>query len=103
MRVICARFDNLKNQSNNWDLDSLRNQYAENLRTSLFADFVKTDEILAGFRTLHEKIGRSTRKFPASPEFLINLFLSKGVIADQYNRRYIQPCITRYTTCAWCP
>ena len=36
--------------------------------------------MLCGFRLLHEKIGRSNRRYPSSPEALVNLFLSKGVI-----------------------
>ena len=50
------------------------------LRSDLTADFVKSDETLLGFRKLHDKVGRSNRRFPASPESLVNLFLSKGVV-----------------------
>jgi DNA/RNA-binding domain of Phe-tRNA-synthetase-like protein len=91
VRVLCATVENLNNHSPHRDLDELRNKYADSLKTSLTSDFVKIDSILTGFRTLHEKVGRSNRKFPASPESLVNLFLSRGVIprinpvVDLYN------------------
>ena len=51
----------------------------------------KEDLILHGFRTLHEKVKRSNRKFPASPEELVRIFTETGrfprinLLVDIYN------------------
>lgn len=51
----------------------------------------KNDPILQGFRDLHTKVGRSNRKYPASPEALLALFLETGrfprinTLVDIYN------------------
>jgi len=37
--------------------------------------------VLAGFRDLHDKVGRSNRKFPASTERMLGVFLKYGSIA----------------------
>jgi len=50
------------------------------LSLELSADVMKNDPILAGFRELHSKIGKSNRRFPAASESLIGYFLSKGEI-----------------------
>jgi DNA/RNA-binding domain of Phe-tRNA-synthetase-like protein len=47
--------------------------------------------VLSGFRRLHDKIGRSNRRFPAASEALADLFVSRGIvpainpIVDIYN------------------
>jgi DNA/RNA-binding domain of Phe-tRNA-synthetase-like protein len=52
------------------------------LRDDLTADFVETDPTLAGFRALHDRIGRSNRRFPASAEALVGLFQRKGLVPE---------------------
>lgn len=44
--------------------------------------FIAEDPILAGFRDLHTAIGRSNRKFVASPENLIRLLIDRGRISS---------------------
>ncbi len=51
----------------------------------------ESDPTLLGFRNLHTLIGRSNRKFPASPEVLLRILLEKGrfprvnSVVDIYN------------------
>jgi DNA/RNA-binding domain of Phe-tRNA-synthetase-like protein len=80
LRVICAVVTNLKNRDLSTEFDDYRTGLSECLQKELAADFIKTDRVLAGFRELHEKVGRSNRKYPASPESLIQLFQSRGII-----------------------
>jgi DNA/RNA-binding domain of Phe-tRNA-synthetase-like protein len=53
--------------------------------------FLRDDPILAGFRDLHSRIGRSNRKYVASPEALVARFLRTGsfprvnLVVDIYN------------------
>lgn len=57
------------------------------------------EEILTGFRTLHSAVGRSNRKFVASPENLWKLFLRRGAlprvspIVDIYNAISLRSCL----------
>jgi len=66
------------------ELPALREQYAA-------PDFVKTDPVLAGFRELHTRVGRSNRRFVASPEALLGRFQRAGtlprvnLLVDIYN------------------
>jgi|APFre7841882724_1041349.scaffolds.fasta_scaffold03135_2 DNA/RNA-binding domain of Phe-tRNA-synthetase-like protein len=64
---------------------------AARLGGELHGDFLATDPVLAGFRALHDAIGRSNRRFVASAEALAALFLRKGIVpainplVDLYN------------------
>jgi DNA/RNA-binding domain of Phe-tRNA-synthetase-like protein len=42
--------------------------------------FVQNDPVLAGFRDLHTRVGRSNRKYVASPEALVSRFVRTGAI-----------------------
>jgi DNA/RNA-binding domain of Phe-tRNA-synthetase-like protein len=50
---------------------------AARLEAELTPDFVATDPVLAGFRELHDAVGRSNRRFPSSAEALVTLFQRK--------------------------
>ena len=54
-------------------------QYLDNLIAELFERYsvvdLAADPVLAGYRTLHERIGRSNKRFPAASETLIRLLL----------------------------
>lgn len=50
------------------------------LRAELAPDVLERDPVLAGFRALHDAIGRSNRRFPSSAEALVGLFLRKGLV-----------------------
>jgi len=53
--------------------------------------FTQSDPVLAGFRDLHSRVGRSNRRFVASPEALIARFIKSGtlprvnLLVDIYN------------------
>jgi DNA/RNA-binding domain of Phe-tRNA-synthetase-like protein len=72
-------------------LSRWRDDLVDRLRVDLPPGFVETDPILAGFRALHDRIGRSNRRFPASAEALVGLFQRKGLVpainplVDLYN------------------
>lgn len=65
-------------------LVDLREQYA-------VPGFVRDDLVLAGFRELHTRVGRSNRRFVASPEALVGRFVRTGalprvnLLVDIYN------------------
>jgi DNA/RNA-binding domain of Phe-tRNA-synthetase-like protein len=50
------------------------------LRRELVPEFPDRDPVLAGFRALHDAVGRSNRRFPSSAEALVGLFLRKGLV-----------------------
>lgn len=91
VRGAFAIVDCLDNTVPSAALDSYREALRERLRAELGEDFVARDPVLAGFRELHDRIGRSNRRFPASAESLVSLFLRKGVVpvvnplVDLYN------------------
>lgn len=72
-------------------LDGYRAELLDRLRREIDADFIARDPVLAGFRALHDRIGRSNRRFPSSAEALASLFLRKGIVpainplVDLYN------------------
>ncbi len=72
-------------------LDGYRAELLDRLRREIDADFIARDPVLSGFRALHDRIGRSNRRFPASAEVLVSLFLRKGLVpaitplVDLYN------------------
>jgi len=62
------------------------------LRTRYAGDgFLRDDPVLAGFRELHTRVGRSNRRFVASPEALAGRFVRTGalprvnLLVDIYN------------------
>ena len=81
----------LDNRSEPSGLAAWRNALIAQLRGELVPGFIETDPVLAGFRTLHDRIGRSNRRFPASAEALVALFQRKGLVpainplVDLYN------------------
>ena len=74
VRVICAVVKGLRNLISAAEFEVYRSELSQRLREELPSDFLKTDPVLAGFRELHEKVGRSNRRYPASPESLVRLF-----------------------------
>jgi DNA/RNA-binding domain of Phe-tRNA-synthetase-like protein len=71
--------------------ENFRAALAARLGEQLHADFVAADPVLAGFRALHERIGRSNRRYPSSAEALVGLFQRRRLIprisplVDVYN------------------
>jgi len=78
-KVTDERFENYKN-------DCL-NHLSDQLQSSV----LDTSPVLAGFRTLHTKINRSNKKYVASPENLLQIFLKHrslpkiNLLVDIYN------------------
>ncbi len=87
----CVVIDGIENRSSSDDFDQYRQDLFEQLNTHYTPDRVETDPILDGFRTLHDRTGRSNRKFPSSSERLLEFFLKRGsipsisVVVDIYN------------------
>jgi DNA/RNA-binding domain of Phe-tRNA-synthetase-like protein len=71
--------------------DAWRSELMERLRAQVTPALIEQDPVLAGFRALHDAVGRSNRRFPASAEALASLFLRKGLVpainplVDLYN------------------
>ncbi len=82
--VVCACLviDGLENRQQSDAFDRYRQDLFERLKTRYTPETLETDPTLAGFRALHDKVGRSNRKFPSSSERMLGLFLSRGNIAS---------------------
>ncbi len=91
VRGAFAVLEGLDNRGPASVLDGYRAELLDRLRGELHADFIARDPVLAGFRALHDRIGRSNRRFPASAEALVALFQRKGLVpvinplVDLYN------------------
>jgi len=72
-------------------MDRWRERLVAEVRHELVPGFVDRDPVLAGFRALHDAVGRSNRRFPSSAEALVGLFQRKGLVpsvnplVDLYN------------------
>ncbi len=80
VRVLAVRLVNLCNQSSSAELERYKLQLSDRLRAERDLRFIKTDEVLEGFRELHTRIGLSRQAYPAASEALLRLLLRKGVI-----------------------
>ena len=80
VRGAFAVLEGVDNRIDDSALAPLRADLAERLRVELVEGFIESDPVLAGFRALHDRIGRSNRRFPASAESLVALFQRKGVV-----------------------
>ncbi|MCW5624678.1 MAG: hypothetical protein KIT73_08195 [Burkholderiales bacterium] len=91
VRGAFAVLTDLDNRRPSTTLESWRRDLVTHLREELTDGCIEHDPVLAGFRTLHDAIGRSNRRFPASAESLVALFLRKGIVpainplVDLYN------------------
>jgi len=91
VRGAFAVLADLDNRDEPPGLGQWREGLVQRLRRELTAGFIAADATLAGFRTLHDCIGRSNRRFPASAEALVGLFQRKGLVpainplVDLYN------------------
>jgi len=88
---LMARITNIKNIKTNSDFETYLQKELKKVKDYWADKNYKEDFVLVGFRELHEKIGRSNRKFPASPAALLSRFLETGkfprinIFVDIYN------------------
>jgi DNA/RNA-binding domain of Phe-tRNA-synthetase-like protein len=61
-------------------LAAWRDSLVGRLRDELAPGMLVEDPVLAGFRELHDAVGRSNKRFPSSAEALVGLFLRKGLV-----------------------
>lgn len=80
VRGAFAVLTGLNNRDDPPALNAWRTALVERLRQELHPHFIAEDATLAGFRALHDRIGRSNRRFPASAEALVELFQRKHVV-----------------------
>ncbi len=84
--------DGLRNQPANDEFEAYRQAELARLAAEYGqVGFVRDDPVLAGFRDLHTRAGRSNRRFVSSPEALVTRLLRTGslprlnLIVDVYN------------------
>ena len=82
VRGAFAVIEDLRNDAQPAGLRALRAQLRERLGAELTPGFIDSDPVLAGFRALHDAVGRSNRRFPASAESLVGLFQRKGIVPE---------------------
>jgi len=81
----------IKISQNSDELSSYINQELIKIKDYWNGKNLEDDPIIRGFRDLHEKVGRSNRKYTASPEALISFLLAKdrlpkiNTLVDIYN------------------
>lgn len=91
VKGIMSKISNIKNSKNSPEFDKYLENELENIKQQWVGKDYKIDSVLQGFRTLHEKVKRSNRKYPASPEELVRLFIETGrfprinLLVDIYN------------------
>ena len=91
VKIITARIIDVKNSDSNTDFETYKNSELEKVKNQWAGKKYKDDRVLAGFRDLHTKVGRSNRDYVASPEGLRWSFLERGcfphinLLVDIYN------------------
>jgi DNA/RNA-binding domain of Phe-tRNA-synthetase-like protein len=91
VKILTARVVGIKNTDSNPEFEIYKNSELEKVKRQWEGKKYKDDPILAGFRALHTKVGRSNRDYVASPEGLHRLLLERGrfphinTLVDIYN------------------
>jgi len=80
VRGAFAVVEGLRNDAEPEDLAALRAGVEARLALELAPGFIETDAVLRGFRSLHDAVGRSNRRFPSSAESLVGLYQRKGIV-----------------------
>ncbi len=80
VKCVCFVIEGLANKPEDAEFERYKSDLFTRLKAQYTTETVSDDPVLAGFRSLHSKVGRSNRKFPASPESLIKMFLRNGAI-----------------------
>jgi len=82
---------NLRNRKSDAEFERHKTEACKRLREEYTEAFVRDDPVIAGFRELRRRIGRSARKYPCSIEGLISSLVRTGGIpsinlaVDMYN------------------
>ncbi len=91
VKIITARITGVQNADSNAEFEFFKNVELEKIKGTWAGKDYKDDSVLAGFRDLHTKVGRSNRDYVASPEALRRSFLERdrfshiNLIVDIYN------------------
>ena len=78
----CLIITGLVNRQSAAAFDCYRADLFARLNARYTEETVASHPVLAGFRDLHQQVGRSNRKFPASCERMLGIFLRHGSIAS---------------------
>lgn len=91
VKGLMFRIQDITNTKADLDFDIFLQNELKKYKKRFESENYKADLILQGFRKLHEKVKRSNRKFPASPEELARIFTETGrfprinLLVDIYN------------------
>ncbi|MFZ5647923.1 MAG: B3/4 domain-containing protein [Bacillota bacterium] len=91
IKVAGVVVNGMKNERENSDFNFFRQKLLEDLKINYPTNIIEEDPIIQGFRILHNKIGRSNKKYISSIESLIGILLRNGkfpsinLIVDIYN------------------
>ncbi len=78
VRGIYLTLHGLRNTQRAQGLDQYLANLIEQLKERYTAADLSSDCVLAGFKVLHERIGRSNKRFPAASDSLVRLLLRLG-------------------------
>ncbi len=93
----CLVFTGLSNQQRSEAFDRYKIDLFVRLQTRYTEEMLANDPVLAGFRALHDQVGRSNRKFPSSSERMLGVFLRHGLIAEINPAVDIYNCVSLET------
>src|SRR5262249_15690006 len=91
VKAKCFLWRGADNISPSPDFEAFRLAELARIKSGLSEDRLRTDEILSGFRTLHEKVGKTGKRWTSSPENLNRMLLNAtqlqriNKIVDIYN------------------
>jgi DNA/RNA-binding domain of Phe-tRNA-synthetase-like protein len=91
VKIVTARITGVMNTESNTEFELYKQSVLDEVKQKYGGKKYDNDPVLAGFRDLHTKVGRSNRKFVASPEGLRYVLLEKGrfphinTLVDIYN------------------
>jgi DNA/RNA-binding domain of Phe-tRNA-synthetase-like protein len=82
VKVSCFLANGIDNVSESPEFTALFKSEIEKIRTGLSEDSIQSNPVLAGFRTLHEKIGKTGKRWTSSPENLKKMLLANSQIPN---------------------
>jgi DNA/RNA-binding domain of Phe-tRNA-synthetase-like protein len=91
VNVAIVVIKGMKNVKENIDFNNYKDEVLNKVKVNLSEEIINNDETLKGFWTLHERIGKTSKKDMSSPENLLNMLLINGsipsinLIVDIYN------------------